>query len=153
MLDLVDRRPFIWHVTLRTGHSSRSYRQDVNDAAIGALHPLLRADGEYAIPGITDRRLWVTRTGRLLLATLMAETPICTLAIADRSVGAQKLWQMIHTGTETATDPGRPPRAPWCAARMESGLADHLDDTKWLADFQRCLAWTWIESLPGFKRS
>lgn len=149
MLDFVDQRPFISHVTLATGHASRSYRQDVTDAAIAALRPLLQADGDYAIPSVESRRLWVTRSGRLLLATIMAETPICTLAIADRSVGAQKLLQMIHKDVEAATDPLKPPRAPWCAARIEVGLADHLDDMNWLADFQRCLAWTWIESLPS----
>lgn len=149
MLDFVDRRPFIWHVTLQTGHSSRSYRADVSDATIETLLPLVRADGEYPIPSVADRRLRVTRTGRLLLATILAESPICTLAIADRSVGAQKLWQMIHKGTEAATDPEKPPRAPWCAARFELGLTAHLDDREWLSDFQRCLAWTWIESLPA----
>ncbi|HTV33263.1 MAG TPA: hypothetical protein VME69_09205 [Methylocella sp.] len=149
MLDLVDWRPSIWHVTLQTGQSSRSYRQDIADAAIHALRPLLRADGEYPIPSVADRRLWVTRTGRLLLATVLAETSICTMAVADRSVGAQKLWHMIHKGVETATDPESPPRAPWCAARIEPGFSSHLDDREWLADFQRCLAWTWIESLPG----
>jgi len=149
MLDFVDWRPSIWHVTLQTGHSSQSYRQDIADAAITALSPLLRADGEYPIPSVADRRLCVTRAGRLLLATVLAETAICTLAVANRSVGAQKLWHMIHKGVETATDPHKPPRAPWCAARIEPGLAIHAEDQPWLADFQRCLAWTWIESLPG----
>jgi hypothetical protein len=149
MLDFVDRRPFIWHVTLETGHSSRSYRQDVADAAIEVLRPLVRADGDYPVPSVAGRSLRVTRSGRLLLATILAEAPICTLAVAGRSVGAERLWQMIHKDVRAATDASKPPRAPWCAARFEAGLLHHLDDRPWLVDFQRCLAWTWIESLPG----
>jgi hypothetical protein len=148
MLDIVDRRPSILHVTLQTGHTSRSYRQDVSDTTIALLRPLVGADGDVEIPGVADRRLRVTRTGRLLLATIVAETPICTLAVADRSVGADRLWEMIHEGTRAATDPARPPQAPWCAARIEPGLATSPDDASWLWDFQRCLAWTFLETLP-----
>jgi hypothetical protein len=149
MLDFVDRRPFILHVTLATGHASRSYRQDVTDAAVAALLPLVRADGTFPIPSLEGRLLRVTRSGRLLLATVIAEAPICTLAVADRSVGAQKLWQMIHKDTKAATDPSKPPRAPWCAVRFEPGFSVHFEDHPLLADFQRCLAWAFIESLPG----
>jgi hypothetical protein len=149
MLDIVDRRPSILHVTLQTGHTSRSYRQDVSDTTIATLRPLVGADGEYAIPGVSARKLQVTRTGRLLLATIQGDDPICTLAIADRSVGADKLWEMIHERTKAATHRGKPPSAPWCAARLEPGFASCPDeDAAWLADFQRCLAWSFLDSLP-----
>lgn len=148
MLDFVDRRPSILHVTLQTGHTSRSYRQDVTDATIATLRPLVGADGDYAIPGVPARSLRVTRAGRLLLATILSESPICTLAVADRSVGAERLWQMIHERTKAATDPKRPPAAPWCAARLEPGFAASPEDADWLADFRRCLAWAFLESLP-----
>jgi hypothetical protein len=152
MLDVVDRRPSILHVTLQTGRWSRSHRQDVSDSTIATLRPLVGANGEHEIPGIFARKLRVTRTGRLLLATILAETSICTLAIADRSVGADKLWEMIHERTKTATDPGRPPPAPWCAARHEPGFVACPEDAAWLPDFQRCLAWTFLESLPRLGR-
>lgn len=152
MLDVVDRRPSSFHVTLQTGHASRSYRQDVSDHTIATLRPLVCADGEYEIPGVAARKLRVTRTGRLLFATILAEDPICTLAIADRSVGADRLWEMIHERTKAATDPSRPPAAPWCAARFEPGFTAYHEDPAWLADFQRCLAWTFLESLPRLGR-
>lgn len=152
MLDVVDRRPSIFHVTLQTGQWSRSYRQDVSDTTIATLRPLVGADGDHEIPGVSARKLRVTRSGRLLLATILAQTSICTLAIADRSVGAGKLWEMIHEGTRTATDPARPPAAPWCAARLEPGLVSCPQDVAWLTDFQRCLAWTFLETLPRLGR-
>ncbi len=152
MLDVVDRRPSIFHVTLQTGQWSRSYRQDVSDGTIATLRPLVGVDGEYEIPGVSARKLRVTRNGRLLLATILAEAAICTLAIADRSVGADKLWEMIHERTKAATDPGKPPPAPWCAARLEAGFAVWPEDAAWLADFQRCLAWTFLDNLPRLGR-
>jgi hypothetical protein len=41
-----------------------------------------------------------------------------------------------------------PPPAPGCAARLEPGFTTCLEDAAWLVDFQRCLAWTFLESLP-----
>ncbi|ACB95443.1 hypothetical protein [Beijerinckia indica] len=145
MLDIVDRRPSILHITLHTAQSRRSYRQEVDDATIALLRPLVQGDGDYEVPMIPDRRLKVTRSGRLLLATVMAETSICTIGIADQTVGAQKLWQILHEGVKLATTQDRVPVSPWCAIRLESGIADHPEDAQWLPDFERCLAWTWIE--------
>jgi hypothetical protein len=146
MLDFVDRRPSILHINLQNAQTRRSYRQDVEEATIAALMPLVAADGDYEIPQILARRLIVTRHGGLLLATISAETPICSIGVANQTVGAQKLWEMLHENVKTATSLDRPPPDPWCAVRFESGFADHTKDRDWLADFETCLAWTWIEA-------
>lgn len=152
MLDIVDRRSHIWHVNLQTNKSYRSHRTDVTDAAVDVLRPLVAADGEYDIPNIDGRKLWVTRSGKLLLATVQAENPICTIAVAAQTVGADKLWQMLHENIKLATRADYlPSDNPWSAVRTEVGLADHSDDIEWLMDFERCLAWTWIERV-GPKR-
>ncbi len=152
MLDIVDRRPHIWHVNLQTNKSYRSHRTDVTDAAVETLRPLVAADGEFDIPNIPGRKLWVTRSGKLLLATVQAENPICTIAVAAQTVGADKLWQMLHENIKLATRADYlPSDNPWSAVRTEVGLADHPDDIEWLTDFERCLAWTWIERV-GPKR-
>jgi hypothetical protein len=146
MLDMVDRRPSILHINLQNGQTHRSYRLDVEDTTIATLLPLVQADGEYPIPRVAGRHLIVTRHGGLLLATIAAETPICSIGIANQTVGAQKLWEMLHENVKTATSLDRPPQAPWCAVRFEIGFADHPHDRDWLADFETCLAWTWIEA-------
>jgi hypothetical protein len=152
MLDIVDRRPHIWHVNLQTNKSYRSHRADVTDAAVETLRPLVAADGEFDIPNIDGRKLWVTRSGKLLLATVQAETPICTIAVAAQTVGADRLWQMLHENIKLATRADYlPPDNPWAAIRTEIGLADHPADIEWLSDFERCLAWTWLEKV-GPKR-
>jgi hypothetical protein len=146
MLDIADPRPSILHITLQSGETRRSYREAADDAAIASLRPMITSDGERQIPSIDNRRLWVTRSGRLLLATVWAQSPICTFAIADQAVGADKLWQMIHEDTQSNTHADRPPIPPWCAVRLEPGLVGRPEDRRWLSDFERCLAWAWIES-------
>jgi hypothetical protein len=146
MLDIVDRRPHILHVNLQTNKTFLSHRQDVTDAAIETLRPLMQADGEYDVPSISGRKIWITRSGKLLLATVQAENPVCTIAVAAQEVGADRLWQMLHDGLKLATRPDYlPGENPWAALRTEVGLADHPEDLEWLADFERCLAWTWLE--------
>jgi hypothetical protein len=146
MLDMVDRRPSILHINLQNAKTRRSYRQDVSDETISVLLPLVQADGDHMIPRIEKRHLLVTRHGGLLLATVSAENPICSIGVANQTVGAQKLWEMLHENVKTATSLDRPPSAPWCAIRPEMGLADYPNDLDWLADFEACLAWTWVEA-------
>lgn len=38
-----------------------------------------------------------------------------------------------------------PPALPWCAVRIEIGMAVHPQPADWLGDLERCLAWGWIE--------
>jgi len=148
MLDFVDRRPHILHVNLQTNKSARSYRADVGEAAIEALQPVVQKDGEYDVPNVAGRKLVVTRSGKLLLATVQAETPICTIAVAAQTVGADRLWAMLHENVKLATRRDYiPDENPWSALRTEVGLADHPEDAQWLPDFERCLAWTWLDKV------
>ncbi len=149
MLDVVDPRRSILHIALQSGVQHRSYRASADDALVAALRPLLTSDGEHPLPMNETRSLWITRSGRLLLATVWAEVPLCTFAIADQVVGADKLWQMLHEDTQTVTHPDRSPPPPWCASRREAGLVGHPEDKAWLEEFEHNLAWAWIEAKAG----
>lgn len=146
MLDNIDPGRFILHIALQSGARHRSYRNSSNDAAIAALRPLLAKDGEHALPMVEDRRLWVTRSGRLLLATVWSNVPLSTFAVADQVVGADKLWMMVHEDTQTITQADHAPPPPWCAVRHEAGLVGHPQDKAWLDDFEHDLAWAWLEA-------
>lgn len=39
------------------------------------------------------------------------------------------------------------PGEPWCAVRLEPGIALYPETAHWLGDFERCLAWAWLERL------
>jgi hypothetical protein len=146
MLDVVDPRRSILHVALQSGETHRTYRSSADDAVVAALRPLLGCDGEHVLPMIEARRLWITRSGRLLLATIWAEVPLCTFAVADQVVGADKLWLMVHEDTQTMTHADRSPPPPWCASRREAGLVGHPQDKAWLEGFEHNLAWAWLEA-------
>lgn len=149
MPDFAEQRRSILHIALQSGATHRSYRVSADDAAIAALQPLLRKDGDHPLPVREGRRLSVTRSGRLLLATVWASVPLATFAVADQVVGADKLWQMLHEDTQTATQADHAPGPPWCAVRREAGLLGHPDDRAWLADFEHQLAWAWVEAKGG----
>jgi hypothetical protein len=145
MLELVDSRRYILHVALQSGETHRSYRSSADDVAIEALRPILGKDGEHLLPNVAEHRVWITRSGRLLLATVWADVPLCTFAVADQIVGADRLWQMVHEDTQTVTHADRSPPPPWCAVRREAGLVGHPQDKSWLAEFEHNLAWAWLE--------
>ena len=146
MLDVVDPRRSILHVALQSGETHRSYRSSADDAMVAACGRCVASDGEHQLPMPAARRLWITRSGRLLLATIWAEVPLCTFAIADQIVGADKLWLMLHEDTQTITHADRSPPPPWCASRREAGLVGHPEDKAWLDEFEHHLAWAWLEA-------
>ena len=83
------------------------------------------------------------------MLTLWREaTPVVTFGVAADGKGSAELWRLLHQGGagKHATSPERPPAAPWIGARMESGAASTpRDDLLWLANFERCLGWAFIE--------
>lgn len=141
---------YLWHMTLDTGHGHKSPRADVSDVVIKHLRPHL----ERAIANKTDPvpidggyALYATADGAWLLATVLDRdmAPIVTFGVAPRSRGAGRLWQMLHDGRpDLTTEPAQPPAAPWCAVRIED-QARLLPAVEWIADYERCIAWAWIE--------
>lgn len=141
---------YINHITLDTGDNRRSPRDEVPDAVIATLKPHIDAalrGGSAPIPG-SDDTLKATATGAFLVATVLIEgaAPAVTFGVAPRSRGAAKLWEMLHLGHETETEIGQPPPAPWCAVRIEDTT---LASAPWLADYERCIAWTWLAMRRG----
>lgn len=139
---------YVQHITLTTGHQRRSQRAEISREAMDACEAALRAAlaGESAPIPHTDCSLRAERRGRGLLATVLCgETPLVTLGIAAHSRGAEALWRELHDGALVVTDERVVAEEPWCAARLEIGVLSVPDAVAWLGDFERCLAWTWIE--------
>jgi hypothetical protein len=147
---------YLHHTTLTTGHTRRSYRNEVHDVAVAAcasgLAIALAKPGTHAavaVDALEGYTITATAAGACLVATVWhGDTPICTIGVASNARCAVHLWKMLH---DTSTEPlittsDKRPQAPWCAARLEPGLLARLDATAWLGDFERTLAWAWIES-------
>jgi len=146
------------HVTLKTGHERISPRSEVGAGVIETLAPLLaRAiDGEHVglrqVPGYT----WTAAdAGRCCTFTLWAQhteggrpepVPVLTVGIADHSRCGATLWRLLHERSDPryATDPSRQPPTPWCADRIEIGMALYPETAEWSGDWSRCVAHTWL---------
>lgn len=101
----------IQHMTLDTGHSRRSYRGEVADEAIAALHDglgiaLSRVHHRVSIPGTSDYSMTATAGGKCLIVTAWRDdAPLVTLGVAGASQCGAHLWRLLH-------DVDRPPMPP-----------------------------------------
>lgn len=141
---------YIEHVTLDTGHARRSPRAEVDNDVVRMLAGwITRALAGESVPVADGTRLTAQARGKCLLAEIVDADlkPLATIGIGAHSRCGAPLWRELHTDARaTATDPGRPPPEPWVAARLRPDVTttEH-PAVHWLGDFERCLAWAWLE--------
>lgn len=141
---------YVLHVTLTTGHARRSYRDEVDDAIVAILRQQIaemRAGLPVEIrPGY---RLTGAAAGQALVASVsMGDVPMVTIGVAGNAKVSARLWDQLKVPPTPliAGAVGEPPRAPWCAVTIHPTILDADPATLgWLGDFERCLAWAWIE--------
>ena len=146
------------HVTLTTGHVRASPRSEVADAVVDSLGPRLDrllAGERVPLPELgAGYSMHGTAEGRSVLLTvsaadhLVGHAPLTTVGIQGESDPRQSLWRLLHQhhAWPLATSADRPPPAPWCAARIESGalLKEH-QVLPAIADLERCIAWALLD--------
>lgn len=153
------------HLTITTGHSRRYHRHEVAPHVLAGLRQLLRDalppgrdTGRIELDMIEPAGHWLrlTRYGRCLLATLMHadDMPLVTFGVATHSRCGATMWRHLVDGATLAAealerppDPRRAPQKPWCAARLEAGIAYMPDSAEWAGDLERCLAWAWMDMI------
>jgi hypothetical protein len=141
------------HVTLDTGHTRRSPRSEAADEVVrglaAGLDRAIATKAREPVPGFALFSYNVTALGGAAIFTLWREAaPVVTFGVAANAKDSAKLWRLLHQGGagKHATNPERPPAAPWIGARMEAGAASTPhDDLLWIAKFERSLAWAFIE--------
>lgn len=147
------------HYTLNTGHSRESPRSEVSQAAIDLLTPML-AGGEFPIPG-TSAMVSVDTDGPMLCALVYLvrgseEIHLVQIVVNDMD-DDDALWALVESEYLHDTDTGplatcdmappkKPASVPWCAITLDLDSASEIEQMEWLGDFERCLAWAWIES-------
>lgn len=156
---------YLRHITLTTGHSRDSYRNEVSDEAVAVCADIIAriTAGEISeparIPGVGDYYLSGRASSRCLVATVWSgqpspsltdpsvPAPICTIGVAAHSRCGHSLWRMLHTYGETpvVTDTDRCPAEPWVGVTLDAGIVAHPEAAHWLSDFERCLGWAWYE--------
>ena len=148
---------YIRHLTIDTGHQRDSYRAEVADEVVAMLRPLIvQAKLCLApIPGSSPEctmLAWTDRARGLLCAvygppTIPTDGQSCLLTrfwVAPTSLAAVRAWEGVVKSGFAAADQ-QPPPAPWCAVALGSGLGLHPQAAHWLGDFERCIAWAWID--------
>lgn len=152
----------IRHVTLTTGHSRKSSRAELHAGIVEQLAPLvaeIERHGSADFPSPTGLmqiiRLAPDRPSRHIAAWAISDPQgptLITLAVAMRDRPGAGLWRTLHASPmrpNLATSADDPPPAPWL------GVILHLDAMiptphpalGWLGDFERCLAWTWVDTV------
>jgi len=140
---------YLWHVTLSTGHTRKSFRHEVADDVIEVCRGLLARAlrGPTPIPGMPVVMTAESSRRRLIVRVTSDGEPVVTFGVARHSTAGATLWRLL---TETSVLPvhamaQRCPPEPWCAARLEPGI-DRLDreTITALGDFERCIAWAWL---------
>ena len=150
---------YIWHVTLDTGHTRRSPRSEVDDGVLPRVQAMLQQALAGERPEVMNGcTLTAAAEGRCLLGTVWKplgsvskSVPVVTIGVAEHSRCGGRLWRLMHdvadrTGMPPlATNRTKPPQEPWCAARLEIGSIAAVETMEWLGDFERCLAWAFLE--------
>lgn len=149
---------YIHHVTLNTGHVRNSPRTEVADEIYNIVQPLLSAAiaGERpTIPAVEPAcTLTAAAQDRCLIATVWGpdmdgrRVPIVTIGVASHSRCGAQLWPLLHerVSVPVVSSPTEVPPEPWCAVRIDIGFGFYPAAAQWLGDFERCLAWAWVDS-------
>lgn len=154
---------YIYHITLTTGHCRKSPRSEITDEAIKIIKDWLKKGLEMdtpiplPVPDLSHFAAKVLTDKGALVVTVYGplgphvpgrpagapELPLISMGVAKRSRHSAYLWEVL---AKMATPKIDCPHTPWCGVIVYPGLARYIDSTEWLADFERCVAWAWVES-------
>ena len=135
----------MYHLTLLTGHTRESPRSEVADHVIDVLRPWL-APGTHPITQVPGGySLVVPVVERGYLATVQqGRVPIASIGVAADEGEAEIIWPALVELQRVVAEPvaTRPTTTPWCAVAL---LVVSPAMSDWLGDFERCLAWAYLE--------
>ena len=150
-------------LTLNTNHSTRQRADDISPEVLAACRPLVESGGG-PIPGFSPWRVRITQGpgGAVWSIHRGTQPDVVFSGLAWTSEGAAQVWpeleQLLHnTGDAMARagvlaeslahSPEMPAELPWLGVVLLPGLAlSAQTDVSWLGDFERCLAFTLLDS-------
>ena len=144
------KQAFLTHATVDTGHSKRSYRNEVSDGVIGEIKTWLPDLFAGKLRGVIDDYYAVrcdwhnSKSVGFTVSRMNAEmqaTEIVKFSVCRHSKRAKPSWEFVG-------GKGNPPPVPFVAATIYSNnlIVDDLAAIAAIADFERCLAWAWLEN-------
>lgn len=154
---------YLNHITLSTGHTRRSNRDEVSGETMARVAPwlaaLVDAGNQMRLPvasladysghaAVMDGGLIVTISGPAPSDGPMAgkAPPLVSMGVARRSRHGAALWPLMTGPVMPTALPGlQQPDEPWAAVAIWPTMAMYPDAALWLGDFERCIAWAWLE--------
>lgn len=147
------KQNYLTHATASTGHSRRSYRSEVADDVVEAVKSWLSDLMAGRPRGVLGDRYAVRQewsNGKSIgfvvsrLDAQMRPVDIVKIAVCRHSKRAAPSWQFVG-------GKGAPPRVPFVASDL---LTDNIEAADLMAlpviaDFERCLAWAWLEYIDA----
>jgi hypothetical protein len=146
------------HYTLNSGHCRTSPRSEIAPGVTGRMAYLTRPgahDLAAFAPRFAGYTVVVPPCEAGLLASLVApgDAPLLALGVAADAADAEAVWPSLESLYLKVGDlpllrsadfaaPRRPAEYPWLAVALL--LLPALPD--WAGDFERCLAWAWLEA-------
>lgn len=147
------KQNYLTYATASTGHSRRSYRSEVADDVVAAVKSWLPDLMAGQQRGVLDDRYAARQewgNGKSIgfvvsrLDAQMRPVEIVKIAVCRHSKRAAPSWQFVG-------GKGAPPRVPFVASGLlyDNVEASDLMALPVIADFERCLAWAWLEYIDA----
>lgn len=134
--------PDLCHYTIQTGDIRRSPRSEVGDDVIEALRPLL-VSGAHPVPRVDGFSVRVSTERRTLMATVsQGDAPLVTFAVAADRAG------LAHVSELMRVPAGADVWLPACLVEVHPTIV-LAQGVGWLGDYERCVAWAWVERCAG----
>jgi hypothetical protein len=139
------------HITTTSGHVRALHRSDRDEAKIQLVAHRLELGLTQRIDSIPDlpgHCALMAAEGPDLLVTVFLDRsegpiPLLTFGVATQtSPNVERLWRIVG-GT------GAPPAIPWCATKEEPYAAGHHVTLPLIAEYERLVAWAWIDKICG----
>lgn len=145
---------YIWHITTTTGDTRKSPRDEVGDDIVALMKQWLATmrsgqaqavlDDKYACRIDVDKRKYAVFVIERLSDDMQTRTDIIRFVLCKHSKRKVDAWVAV-------AGVGEPPQPPFCAVQLlhENLTFDDMLHIGLLADFERCMAWAWLESVKN----
>jgi hypothetical protein len=144
---------WIWHLTLNTSDTRKSYRSEVSDDSIESMREmrLLESEARLPFPGYTMKTTIEDKGAVFSVYKDTKPLVLCLLAVDSDDARSWKVIEETYLKTTDKTPvnwalPEKPDSTPWLAVNLLGLHYDpEADHWHWLGDFERCMAWLLIE--------
>lgn len=144
MITVAHTRVGMQHLTITTGHTRLSFRDEVDDLTVAYLAPTL-TPGEHTMvspsgPVTVHVQQPTDDWAIVAIGPPDGGQAFARMAVVASETAAAELWPVIGHGQAN-----RPTEVPWCAVELGAGLLEQPDAASWLGDWERCWAWAWLD--------